>query len=329
MILVTGGAGYIGSHAVLSLRESGQEVVVLDDLVNGHAAAVLDAPLVQGRLDDRELVRKVLREHRVEAVMHFAARAYVGESVDEPSKYVRDNSIGMWELLEAMRECGVHKFVFSSTCAVYGVPEEVPITEQCRREPISPYGFTKRFCEEMLEAYCHAYGLAAVALRYFNAAGADPGGRIGEWHEPEPHLIPSILRRLASDTLGPLQVFGNDYPTPDGTCVRDYIHVTDLALAHQLALERLEAGKFQTYNLGTGKGTSVLEVIEAAKAVTGKDVPYEVAPRRPGDPPELVAAADKARTALGFQAQHSDIRTIVQHAWNWLQTHPNGYDGAS
>jgi len=328
MILVTGGAGYIGSHTLLELRARGHEVVVFDDLVEGHRAAVGDVPLVVGSLADQALLERTLREHRVDAVMHFAARCYVGESVTAPAKYIRDNAMGMFHLLEAMRAAGVGRFVFSSTCAVYGVPATLPMTEALPRQPISPYGITKRFCEEMLEMYCRAYGLAAVALRYFNASGSDPAGRRGEWHEPETHLIPRILRSLQSGTGEEFQVFGDDYPTPDGTCIRDYVHVADLAVAHCLALEKFEAGRFQAFNLGTGQGCSVKEVIAAAEKVTGKTVPYTVSARREGDPPELVAAVDKARDELGFVARHADIEETVRHAWSWLDRHPTGYPEA-
>jgi UDP-glucose-4-epimerase GalE len=325
MILVTGGAGYIGSHAVLELRRGGHEVVVFDDLVEGHRAAALGAPLVQGDLSDRALLVRTLREHRVDSVMHFAARCYVGESVKDPARYVRDNAGGLHSLLEAMRECGVRRIVFSSTCAVYGVPARLPITEELPRVPISPYGITKRFCEEQLEMYCRAYGFAAVALRYFNAAGADPDGRLGEWHEPETHLIPNVLRSALAGGSRPLEVFGTDYPTPDGTCIRDYVHVADLATAHRLALSVLKPGEFLPVNLGTGRGNSVLEVIHAARAVTGRPIPFDAKPRREGDPPQLVAGGDRARRLLGWTPRHADIVETVRHAWSWLEKHPRGY----
>ncbi|MSR46517.1 MAG: UDP-glucose 4-epimerase GalE [Planctomycetes bacterium] len=325
MILVTGGAGYIGSHAVLELRRSGQQVVIFDDLKEGHRAAAQDAPLVQGDLCDRDLLIDTIRRHKVDAVMHFAARCYVGESVTQPAKYVRDNARGMHELLEAMRACEVKRIVFSSTCAVYGVPAKVPITEEFIRQPISPYGITKRFCEEQLEMYCRAYGFAVVAPRYFNAAGADPDGQLGEWHEPETHLIPSILRTVLSGGTRTLEVFGTDYPTPDGTCVRDYVHVADLASAHRLALTAMKPGVFEPVNLGTGRGQSVLEVIAAARTVTGAPIPYQVLPRREGDPPALVAGGDKAKRFLGWTPRHVDIVETVRHAWNWLKAHPQGY----
>ncbi len=325
MILVTGGAGYIGSHAVLELRKAGHPVVIFDDLVEGHRAAALDTPVVQGDLIDRALLIDTIRKHQVDAVMHFAARCYVGESVTDPAKYVRDNARGLHELLEAMRACAVKKIVFSSTCAVYGVPAKVPITEEFVRQPISPYGVTKRFCEEQLEMYCRAYGFAAVAPRYFNAAGADPDGRLGEWHQPETHLIPTILRSVLSGGSVPLQVFGTDYPTPDGTCIRDYVHVADLASAHRLALGAMKPGVFEPVNLGTGRGASVLEVIGAARAVTGAPIPYQVLPRREGDPPALVAGGDKAKRFLGWTPRHVELVATVQHAWNWLKAHPRGY----
>jgi UDP-glucose-4-epimerase GalE len=330
MILVTGGAGYIGSHAVLALRAAGHEVVVFDDLKEGHRAAVAaDVPVVQGDLTDRKLLEQTLKDRSVDAVMHFAARCYVGESVQNPAKYVRDNAVGMHHLLEAMRATQVKKFVFSSTCATYGVPAKIPITEEFERRPISPYGITKRFCEEQLEMYCRAYGFAAVALRYFNAAGADPHGRLGEWHEPETHLIPNILRAALSGGTRPLEIFGNDYPTADGTCVRDYIHVDDLAAAHLKSLAILREGRFEPINLGTKRGNSVLEVLAAARKVTGRDIPSKVLPRREGDPPALICGGDKAARLLGWTPKWTDIVDVVAHSWNWLEAHPNGYAAAS
>jgi UDP-glucose-4-epimerase GalE len=325
MILVTGGAGYIGSHAALELRAHGLDVVVFDDLKEGHRPAALDAPLVQGDLRERGKLVDTMRKFKVDAVMHFAARCYVGESVGNPAKYVRDNAVGMHELLEAMRECDVKRLVFSSTCAVYGVPAKVPITEEFDRRPISPYGITKRFCEEQLEMYCKAYGFAVVAPRYFNAAGADPDGRLGEWHEPETHLIPNILRSVLSGGSRVLEVFGDDYPTRDGTCVRDYVHVSDLAVAHRLALNAMKPGVFEPVNLGTGRGNSVLEVIEAARAVTGRKIDFKVLPRRAGDPPELICGGDKAKRLLGWTPKWVEIVDTVRHAWKWLESHRSGY----
>jgi UDP-glucose-4-epimerase GalE len=328
MILVTGGSGYIGSHTLLALRAAGQEVVVFDDLVEGHREAVGDAPLVVGRLADRALLETALGEHGVEAVVHFAARCYVGESVEDPAKYVGDNVVGMFNLLEAMRSAGTSKLVFSSSCAVYGVPDELPMTEETPRRPISPYGVTKRFCEEMMEAYATAYGFGCVALRYFNACGADPQGRLGEWHEPETHLIPNVLRG-ALDGDFELELYGNDYDTPDGTCIRDYVHVSDLAEAHVAALGKVEAGGFRAYNLGTERGTSVLEIHQAACEVTGQEIPYRVTPRRHGDPPRLVASAERARAELAWQPRFTRIEEPIRHAWDWLSAHPQGYGRGS
>jgi len=330
MILVTGGAGYIGSHAVLALRAAGEPVVVFDDLREGHRAAVApDVLVVQGDLADQPLLEKTIRERKVDAVMHFAARCYVGESVQNPAKYVRDNALGMHHLLEAMRATDVKRIVFSSTCATYGVPERMPITEELERRPINPYGITKRFCEEQLEMYCRAHGFSAVALRYFNAAGADPQGRLGEWHEPETHLIPNILRSVLSGGARPLEVFGADYPTQDGTCIRDYVHVEDLATAHRSALAVMKPGLFEPINLGTRLGHSVLEVIAAARKVTGAKIEYVVKPRRAGDPPVLICGGDKAQRVLGFQPKWTDVVDVVAHSWKWLSAHPKGYADAT
>jgi UDP-glucose-4-epimerase GalE len=329
MILVTGGAGYIGSHAVLALRAAGEPVVVFDDLREGHRGAVApDVPVVQGDLADQPLLEQTIRERKVDAVMHFAARCYVGESVLNPAKYVRDNALGMHHLLEAMRATDVKRIVFSSTCATYGVPERMPITEELERRPINPYGITKRFCEEQLEMYCRAHGFSAVALRYFNAAGADPQGRLGEWHEPETHLIPNILRSILSGGVRPLEVFGADYPTKDGTCIRDYVHVEDLANAHRAALGIMKPGLFEPINLGTKLGHSVLEVIAAARKVTGAKIEYVVKPRRAGDPPVLICGGDKAQRVLGFQPKWTDVVDVVAHSWKWLSAHPKGYADA-
>jgi len=319
-VLVTGGAGYIGSHAVLALRRAGYEVVILDNLVYGHrdlAEEVLNVPLVEGDIADRPLVERVLRQHGVDAVMHFAAYAYVGESATDPGKYYANNVAGTIDLLEAMRAAGVARFVFSSTCAVYGVARDLPITENHPQEPINPYGAGKLMVERILQDYDAAYGLRSVRLRYFNAAGADPDGLLGEDHTPETHLIPLVLM-TALGRQQRVSIFGYDHPTPDGTCIRDYIHVSDLADAHVLGLRYLEeGGATAAFNLGNGNGFSVNEVIEAARRVTGCEIPADVAPARPGDPPALVGSADHARRALGWQPRYPDIEDIIAHAWAW------------
>lgn len=319
-VLVTGGAGYIGSHAVLALVDAGYEVVVVDNLVYGHREVVetlSGVTLVAGDIGDRELMRQVFAEHAVDAVMHFSAYAYVGESVGNPSKYYRNNVSAMLNLLDETVKAGVLKFIFSSTCATYGCPTQMPITEECRQTPINPYGASKLMAERILDDYEIAYGLKAVIFRYFNAAGADPAGRSGENHDPETHLIPLVMD-AALGRRGSIAVFGSDYPTPDGTCIRDYIHVSDLAEAHLLGLHHLADGKPSgKYNLGTGCGCSVKEIIESVERVSGKMVPVEMVARRAGDPPELVGSAAKAMAELGWQPRFPEIDTIVEHAWNW------------
>jgi UDP-glucose-4-epimerase GalE len=318
MILVTGGAGYIGSHYVLQERAHHRDVLVLDDLSRGHREAVLDAPLVTARLDDREALDELFTAHRIEAVVHFAAFTYVGESVAEPARYYRNNVAGTLTLLEAMRDRGVRVLIFSSSCATYGQPEYVPLDERHPQRPINPYGETKLAVERMIEAFGNAYGLRYALLRYFNAAGADAEGRIGEVHEPETHLIPLILQ-VAAGRRESLQLFGADYPTPDGTCIRDYVHVEDLAAAHSLALERLMSGEPQgIYNLGTETGHSVREVIDTVARITGRQVRVEQTARRPGDPARLVASAALARSQLGWKPQH-DLGDSVSSAWRWEQ----------
>jgi UDP-glucose-4-epimerase GalE len=318
-VLVTGGAGYVGSHAVKELRAAGVSCVVLDNLSRGRRELALDAPLVVGDIDDRALVQRVLREHRVEAVMHFAAFAYVGESVGEPALYYRNNVAKTLTLLESMLEAGVRSFIFSSTCATYGMPERTPIEEDHPQKPVNPYGASKLMVERILRDFDAAYGLRSIVLRYFNAAGADPAGSIGEVHEPETHLIPLALQ-TAAGRRERLQVFGTDYPTRDGTCIRDYIHVTDLARAHVLGLEHLRAGgQSAAFNLGNGTGFSVLEVIEAAARITGKPVAWSASPRRPGDPDTLVSSATKARRVLGWKPEFADLETIIRTAWSWEQ----------
>jgi UDP-glucose-4-epimerase GalE len=324
-ILVIGGAGYIGSHAVRLFLARGHEVRVYDNLSMGHRASVPAEHLIVADLADAHRLDQVLVEYRIEAVVHFAAFAYVGESVTDPAKYYRNNLVNTLTLLDALRRHGIKRFVFSSTCATYGVPQTVPITEDEAQRPINPYGNGKLAVEFALADFAAAYGWGYAALRYFNAAGASPDGSIGEDHDPETHLIPLVLG-AAAGRRPPVHVFGTDYPTPDGTCIRDYIHVDDLAEAHLLALEKLGPGVALKLNLGTGRGCSVREVILVAEEVTGKNVPVVLGPRRPGDPPALVAAADRARRELGWQPRYTELRPIVETAWNWHRTHPNGYD---
>ncbi|PSO90006.1 MAG: UDP-glucose 4-epimerase GalE [Cyanobacteria bacterium QS_3_48_167] len=321
-ILVTGGAGYIGSHAVLALQRRGYEVIVLDNLVYGHrdiAEKVLKVELVVGDISDRSLLDDLFATRNITAVMHFSAYAYVGESVSDPAKYYRNNVVGTLTLLEAMAAASVQKFVFSSTCATYGMPETIPIPENHPQNPINPYGATKLMVEQILKDFEAAYGLKSVSFRYFNAAGADPTGLIGEDHHPETHLIPLILL-AALGKRDSISIFGTDYPTRDGTCIRDYIHVTDLAQAHVLGLEYLlQGGETEIFNLGNGNGFSVREMIATAQAVTGREIPVALGDRRPGDPPSLVGSSEKARKSLGWHPQYSDLSQIVSHAWQWHQ----------
>ena len=330
-ILVTGGAGYVGSHTVRRLLEAGHDVWVYDSLVTGHAESVPADRLIRGNLHDGALLRQVFRDRRIESVVHFAAHCYVGESVTDPAKYYRNNVGGTLELLDAMRETGARHVVFSSTCATYGIPLQVPITEDEPQKPINPYGFTKLAIERALADYSNAYGLRFAALRYFNAAGASPSGDIGEHHEPETHLIPLVLQ-VALGVRPQIDVYGTDYSTPDGTCIRDYIHVDDLAEAHILALEKLTTGSplstldSQLFcNVGVGRGYSVREVIELARRITGRPIPVREAPRRPGDPPVLVASAERIRRELGWQPRYTTLEPILETAWHWHQQHPRGY----
>lgn len=323
-ILVTGGAGYVGSHCLRRLLAAGHEVVVYDNLRQGHEAAVPPGLLVVGDLLEQDQLAALMRERRIEAVMHCAALALVGESVQKPDLYYRNNVVGSFHLLEAMRESGVRRIVFSSTTATYGTPEEMPIAETTPQQPINPYGFSKLVVERMLDDYAAAHGFGFAALRYFNAAGAAPDGSIGEDHTPESHLIPIVLQ-VALGQRESISIFGDDYPTPDGTCIRDYVHVEDLATAHLAALERLESGKGIKVNLGTGRGYSVREVIDACRRITGHPIPELIGPRRPGDPPELVADARLAREVLAWQPQYTTIESIVETAWNWHRQHPRGY----
>ncbi|MEH2394714.1 MAG: UDP-glucose 4-epimerase GalE [Nostoc sp.] len=321
-ILVTGGAGYIGSHTVLALKQAGYNVVILDNLVYGHrdlVERVLQVELIVGDTGDRALLDHLFKTRDIAAVMHFSAYAYVGESVTDPAKYYRNNVVGTLTLLEAMLTASVKKFVFSSTCATYGVPEFVPIPETHPQNPINPYGATKLMVERILSDFDVAYGFQSVRFRYFNAAGANPSGLLGEDHNPETHLIPLVLM-TALGKRESISIFGIDYPTPDGTCIRDYIHVNDLADAHILGLEYLlKGGDSEVFNLGNGSGFSVREVIAAAEQVTGISIPVEERDRRPGDPPILIGTSEKARTILGWQPQYLSIKDIVAHAWQWHQ----------
>ncbi|MBD2308407.1 UDP-glucose 4-epimerase GalE [Chroococcidiopsis sp. FACHB-1243] len=321
-ILVTGGAGYIGSHAVLALKRAGYGVVVLDNLVYGHrdlVEQVLQVDLIVGDINDRPLLDELFAKHDIAAVMHFSAYAYVGESVTTPDKYYRNNVVATLTLLEAMQAASIDKFVFSSTCATYGVPKTVPIPEDHPQSPINPYGATKLMVERILADFDVAYGFKSVCFRYFNAAGADPTGLLGEDHDPETHLIPLILQTALGKRQS-VSIFGTDYDTPDGTCIRDYIHVSDLADAHILGVEYLlQGGDSTTFNLGNGNGFSVREVIDAAKQVTGREIKVVESDRRAGDPPALVGSGEKARKILGWNPQYPEIDKIISHAWNWHQ----------
>ena len=323
-VLVVGGAGYIGSHTVQALVGLGHEVRVFDNLLVGHRAAVPEGSLIEGDLADLATLEKVLKRHEIEAVMHFAAHASVPESMAEPAKYYRNNIVGTLNLLDAMRAAGTRKIVFSSTAAVYGLPEHSPISEETPKAPINPYGFTKLVIERTLADYANAYGLGYAVLRYFNASGASADASIGEDHSPESHLIPIILQ-VALGQRENISITGTDYPTPDGSCIRDFIHVEDLADAHCRVLDRIEPGKGLTYNVGTGRGYSVREVVEAARTVTGRPIEAVERPRRAGDPPELVASADALRRDLGWSPRYPEIEAIVATAWRWHLSHPNGY----
>lgn len=323
-ILVTGGAGYIGSATVELLHEQGESVVVLDNLVYGHREAVhSDIPFYKGDVGDKALVKQIVKEHEIQACIHFAAYAYVGESVTDPAKYFENNTVQTNRLLNSLIDASVKRIVFSSTCATYGTPVRIPIDETHPQKPINPYGWTKFMTERILESYDAAYGLKFVALRYFNAAGATE--RCGEHHDPETHLIPNVLN-AADGHLPFVSVFGGDYDTPDGTCIRDYIHIADLGDAHIRALDHLDKGNGSEFiNLGNGRGFSVLEVIDAARKVTGKTIEVNMEPQRPGDPPRLIADAKKALDVLGWNPQYADLESIISTAWKWKQAHPNGY----
>ncbi len=320
-ILVTGGAGYIGAHACKTLKRAGYSPIAFDNLVYGHRSAVKWGPLEEGDISDRERLESVIDKYQPLAVMHFAAFAYVGESVEDPSKYYHNNVAGSLTLLETMRQRGVDNIIFSSTCATYGTPRQIPITEDHPQSPINPYGRSKLMIEWILEDFCSAYDIKFISLRYFNAAGADPEGEIGENHDPETHLIPLVLD-VASGRRDKLYIFGTDYDTPDGTCIRDYIHVTDLANAHMLALQYLEDGGHSTvFNLGNGNGFSVKQVIATASKITGREIPYTASDRRPGDPPVLIGSSDKIQNQLNWRPEFRSLDSIVDTAWQWKKNH--------
>ena len=324
-ILVTGGLGYVGSHAVKQLVDRGEEVICLDNLIFGHKAASSGSEVVIGDIGDQDLLRKIFSTHKVDAVMHFAAFAAVGESVADPQKYYINNISKSLAMLQVMLEFDVKKMIFSSSAATFGEPETVPIPEDHPKNPTNPYGRSKLMLEHILREYEHAYGIRSIFFRYFNASGADPSGAIGEDHTPEHHLIPLILQ-VALGQREKILIFGTDWPTPDGTCVRDYVHVTDLAQAHLLGLDALRKGKETTaYNLGNGNGYSVMEVVKVAEKVTGKPINAIPSDRRPGDPAVLVASSEKITKELGWSPKYPDLETIIKTAWNWHNTHPNGY----
>lgn len=324
-ILVVGGAGYIGSHMAKYLSKNGYKPIVLDNLVCGHRLAVKYGPFFEGSMNDPNLLEKIFSDYHISAVMHFAAFCYVGESIEQPAKYYQNNVANTLALLEAMVERNVGNFIFSSSCASYGEPVEIPITEDHPQKPISPYGRTKLMVEQILDDFRRSYGLESVCLRYFNAAGADPDCELGEDHNPETHLIPLVLK-TALGQRPHIDIFGGDYPTPDGTCIRDYIHIEDLAQAHLLALERLLAGlSGGQYNLGNAKGYSVKQVIETARRVTGKEIPAKVVERRPGDPAVLISSSEKAIKDLAWRPQFPELETIMETAWAWHKNNPNGY----
>lgn len=324
-ILVVGGAGYIGSCMSKQLAKHGYIPVVLDNLVCGHREAVKYGPFFEGSMNDRRLLKEIFSDHPISAVMHFAAFCYVGESVENPAKYYRNNISNTLALLEMMLKEEIDKFIFSSSCSIYGEPAEIPITEQHPKQPINPYGRTKWIVEQMLQDFEHAYGLKSISLRYFNAAGADSDGELGEDHEPETHLIPLVLK-TALGQRSHVNIFGGDYLTPDGTCIRDYIHIEDLAEAHMLALERLLSGRpGGVYNLGSTEGHSVKQVIDTAQRVTGKKIPTRVVDRRPGDPAVLVSSSEKASKDLGWKPRCPELGSIIETAWRWHRAHPHGY----
>ncbi|MBO0461288.1 UDP-glucose 4-epimerase GalE [Enterococcus sp. DIV1298c] len=326
-ILVLGGAGYIGSHAVDQLIEKGYDVAVVDNLLTGHRQAIhTDARFYEGDIRDKDFLRSVFQKETIEGVLHFAASSLVGESVEKPLVYFNNNVYGMQVLLEVMHEFDVKRIIFSSTAATYGEPKESPITEESPTNPKNPYGESKLMMEKMMKWCDEAYGMRYVALRYFNVAGAKEDASIGEDHTPETHLVPIILQ-VALGQREALAVYGDDYDTPDGTCIRDYVQVEDLIAAHILALEYLKAGNESNFfNLGSNKGYSVKEMLEAAREVTGRDIPAKIAPRRAGDPSRLIASSEKAREILGWAPKYTDVKEIIKTAWAWHESHPNGYE---
>jgi UDP-glucose-4-epimerase GalE len=326
-ILITGGAGYVGSACLRHIASRGHSVLAYDNLVEGHAAATGGNELVVGDIADTEKLTGVLKTFGADAVMHFAAATCVGESVDDPEYHYRNNIGGTLSLLNAMRAAGVKRMLFSSTCATYGMATKIPMSEDTPLDPFSPYARTKLAVEWMIRDFSAAYGLGFTLLRYFNAAGADAEGRFGEYHTPETHLIPIVLSAALGQRDG-VMVFGTDYPTPDGTCIRDYIHVEDLASAHLLAIEKTTESTRELFNVGTGKGLSVMEIIGACETVTGRPIKRTVAPRRPGDPPALVADPKKLMTELGWQPRYTKATDLIATAWKWHQSHPNGYEKA-
>lgn len=323
-ILVTGGAGFVGSACLRHLLAHGHEAVAFDNLAQGHAKSVPGDRLIIGDISDTPALVKVMNDFRAEAVMHFAAATYVGESVSNPEYHYRNNIGGTLSLLNAMRQAGVKRMLFSSTCATYGMNPKVPMAEDSLQDPCSPYARTKLAVEWMIRDFAHAYGLGFTLLRYFNASGADEDGKFGEDHRPENHLIPLVLQ-VALGQRTHIDIFGNDYPTPDGTCIRDYVHTDDLAQAHRLAIAATTPTTAEVFNIGTGKGQSVLEIIEACRSVTGKTIETRIVPRRPGDPPALVADPAKLKGRLGWKPRFTDIRQTIESAWRWHSSHPQGY----
>ena len=323
-ILVTGGAGYVGSACLRHLLEKGHEAVAYDNLKEGHPRAVGNGKLVVGDIADTEKVARTLEEMNADAVMHFAAATYVGESVENPEYHYRNNIGGTLSVLNAMRKVGVQRMLFSSTCATYGMTPKVPMTEDTPQEPFSPYARTKLAVEWMIRDFAHAYGLGFTLLRYFNASGASPDGRFGEYHNPETHIIPLVLQ-VPLGQRDRIKLFGTDYPTPDGTCIRDYVHIDDLASAHLLAIEATTTKTAEVFNIGTGSGCSVFEIIAACEKVTGQKVPYDVVARRPGDPPALVADPKKLIERLGWKPRYTNITDTIETAWRWHKANPDGY----